>query len=141
MMGTKWNLAVMEVMYKKSLYLYKGELPQARGVWSMEMWDSFPVENFIVPILCIQIVLGGYYIRKLIVFVNSHLQNSSKREKVAHNTMVTVKQVISKRRQELQLWYVKDGVMFQQKAIQLKWLQDIKKPNPGLNNDIGISIT
>ena len=54
---------------------------------------------------------------------------------------MTVNQVISKRRQKLQISYVKDGVMLQHKAIQLEQLQSMKDSNPGLNNDLGITIT
>ena len=38
------------------------------------------------------------------------------------------------------MWYGNDGVMFQRKYMQLKRLQAMKESNPGLNNDLGITI-
>ena len=43
-MGTKWNIAGLKLIYKKILYLSKGDLTQAIGVRSMEMWDRVPVK-------------------------------------------------------------------------------------------------
>ena len=58
-MGTEWNLEGMKIMYKKSLYIYKGEFTYARGVRSMEMWDTVRVKNFIVPVfhICMSVCL------------------------------------------------------------------------------------
>ena len=58
-MGTKWNLAGMKLTYKKSLYLSKGELAQAIGFISMAMWYTVTVEDFILPVLHLQIGLGN----------------------------------------------------------------------------------
>ena len=43
-------------MYK-ILYIYKYEFTQLIGVSSMEMWDSVPVKNFIVPGIHLQLGL------------------------------------------------------------------------------------
>ena len=59
LMGTKWNLAGMKLTYKKSLYLSKGELAQAIGFISMAMWYTVTVEDFILPVLHLQIGLGN----------------------------------------------------------------------------------
>ena len=50
-MKTKWNLAGMKIMYRKRIYIYKGELTQVIRVISMAIWGCVPVKNFVVPVL------------------------------------------------------------------------------------------
>ena len=68
------------------------------------------------------------------------MERLSTGEEVNHNTLVTMNKVIEKRRQDRQIWYGNYGVMFQRKYMQLKRLQAMKESNPGLNNDLGITI-
>ena len=127
-------------MYKKSLCLSKGELTQSRGVRSMEMWDSVPVKNFIVLVLHIQIDLGNYVLNNLINCIDSDVERLSTVEEVAHNTMVTLNQVIAKRWQNFQIWDVNDGVMLRRKAMQINRLQVTKESTPELNYDLVITL-
>ena len=69
----------------------------ARGVRSIVMWDSVPVKNFIVPVLHLQIGLGNDVLNNLLDFIDYNLEKLSTSDKVAHNTLVTLNQVITKR--------------------------------------------
>ena len=60
---------------------------------------------------------------------------------MASNTLVTLNQVIVKRRQNHQRWDINDGVMLQRKYIQIKRLQDMQESTMGLNDGLGITIT
>ena len=77
-MGTKWNLAGLKLKYKKSLCLSKCELTQERGVRSMEMWDSVPVKDFIVPVLHLQIFLGNNFLNNLLDIIESDVDKLSR---------------------------------------------------------------
>ena len=59
---------------------------------------------------------------------------------MARNKLVTLNQVITKRRQNRQIWDANDGVTLRRKAMQIKWLQDVKESTPRLNDDLGITI-
>ena len=107
----------------------------------MEIFDSVPVKNFILPVLHIQIGLGNYFLRNLIYYIESKVEKLSTGEEVARNILVTLNQVIAKRWQDCKIWDVNDDVMLRCKYIQINWLQAMKESNPGLNNDIGITIT
>ena len=50
-------------------------------------------------------------------------------------------QVISKMREDRQIWDVNVGLMLRHKAMQLKRLQATKESTSGLNNDLGITMT
>ena len=102
-MVTKRNPEILKVMYKTILCIYKGELPHTRGIDSMEMWDSVPVNIFIVPVLHIQIFLGVDVLRNHIGFIDSDMDKLSTGEEMIHNTLVIVNQVIAKSRQDLQI--------------------------------------
>ena len=65
----------------------------------MAIWDSVPMNNFIVPVLHIQIGRGYNILINHLDFVNSDVDRLSTVEEVAHNTMMTVNQVNAKRRQ------------------------------------------
>ena len=110
-MGTKCNLAGLNLMYKTILCLSKGELTQARGVRPMETWNSIPVKNFIVPVLHLQIVIGNRILNNLLDFIDSDVENLSTGEKVAHNTLVILNQVVAKRRKNRKMWDLNDRVM------------------------------
>ena len=60
---------------------------------------------------------------------------------MARNTLVTLKQVISKSRQDRQIWDVNDGVILRLKYVQIKWVQAMKESTPGINNCLGATIT
>ena len=60
---------------------------------------------------------------------------------MARNKLVTLNQVITKRRQNRQIWDANDGVTLRRKAMQIKWLQDVKESTPRLNDDLGIIIS
>ena len=60
---------------------------------------------------------------------------------MASNTLVTLNQVIVKRRQNHQRWDINDGVMLQRKYIQIKRLQDMQESTMGLNDGLDIKIT
>ena len=102
-MGNKCNLEDLKLIYKEILCLSKGELTQARGVSSMSMWNIIPMKNIIVPVLHIQIGLGNHVLNKLLDFIDSDVENLSTGEKVAHNTLVILNQVVSKRRKNRQM--------------------------------------
>ena len=55
--------------------------------------------------------------------------------------MVTVNQVISQSRQDLQIWDTNDGVLLQLKYTQLKRLHAMKASTLEVNNDIGGTTT
>ena len=93
-MGNKSNLAGLKLMYIKILFLSKRELTQARGVRSMVMWYSVPVKNFIVPVLHIQTGLVSYVLNNLLDLIDSDVEKLSTGGEVAHNTLVTLSQVI-----------------------------------------------
>ena len=57
-------------MLKKILCISKGEFTQARGLKSMKMWDSVPVENFIVPVIHLKIGLWSDVLSNLIDFID-----------------------------------------------------------------------
>ena len=69
------------------------------------------MKNFIVPVLHIQIGLVNDFLNDLLYFIESDADKLSKGEEVARNTLVTLNQVIAKRRQNRQIWDVNDGVM------------------------------
>ena len=140
-MVTKWNLAGLKLMYKKSLCLSIVEFTQARGVRSMAMWGSVPVNNLIVPVLHLQIGLGNDVLNKLIDFIYYDAENLSTGEEVSHSTTVALNQVITKIRQNRQIWDVNDGVMLQHKSMQIKQPQATKESTLGLNDNIVITIT
>ena len=104
------------------------------------MWYSVTVKNFIVPVINLQIGLGNDFLNNLLYFIDSDVEKLSTGEEVAHNTLVTLKQVIAKIRQNLQIWDVDDGVMLQRKYMQIKQLQAMKESTLGLNDNIGITI-
>ena len=110
-MGTKWTLASLKVVCEEIFCLSKDELPQARGVREMVMWENVPVKSFIFPVLHLQIGLWNYILSNLINLIDSGVEMLSTGEGLARNTLVTVKQVVAKRRQDHQIWDVKDGVM------------------------------
>ena len=62
----------------------------------MSMWYSFPEKNFIVPVLHIQIGLGTYSLKNLLYFIDSDVNKLSTGGEMAHNTLVTLNQVITK---------------------------------------------
>ena len=62
-------------------------------------------------------------------------------DEVTRSTLATVIQVIAKKRQDRQIWDANDGVMVQQNDMQIKRLQAMKESTPGINNNIGITIT
>ena len=65
----------------------------------MEILDSVPVKNFIVPFLHIQICLKNYSLSNLIDFIDSDVEKLSTGEEVDRNTLMILNQVIAKRRQ------------------------------------------
>ena len=69
----------------------------------MEMWDIVLVKNFIVPVLHPQIGLRNDFISNLLDLIDSYVERLSTGDEVARNTLVTVNQVISKRRQDRQI--------------------------------------
>ena len=69
----------------------------------MDMWDSIPVKNLIVPAIHPPIGLRNYILRNLLGFVDSDVEKLSKREEVSHSTLVTVNQVIAKSQQDRQI--------------------------------------
>ena len=77
----------------------------------MEMWDSVSVINFIVPVLHLQIGIGNDVLNNLLDLIDSDVEKLYTGEELAHNKLVTLNQVITKRRQKRQLWDVDDGVM------------------------------
>ena len=77
-MVTKWNIAGLKLMYKKSLCIFKGEFIQTRGVRSMEIWDSVPVKNFIVSVIHLQIDIGNDVLNSLLDFIDSGVENLSR---------------------------------------------------------------
>ena len=77
----------------------------------MVMWGSVPVNNFIVPVIHIQIGLGNYVLSKLLDFFESAVEKLSTGEEVSRNTLVTVNQVIAKIHQDRQMWDVNVCVM------------------------------
>ena len=77
----------------------------------MAMWYSFPVNNFIIPVINIQIGHGGDFLSKLIDFIDYDVENSSIGDEVAHNTLVTDNQAIEKSQQEHQILDFNDAVM------------------------------
>ena len=107
----------------------------------MAMWGSVPVKNSIVPVLHLQIGIRNDVLSNLLVFIDSDVEKLSTGEEVAYSKLVTVNKVISKRRQDRQIWDVNDGVMLQHKALQIKRIQAIKESTLGINNDLGITIT
>ena len=106
----------------------------------MDMWDSIPVKNLIVPAIHPPIGLRNYILRNILGFVDSDVEKLSKCEEVSHSTLVTVNQVIAKRQQDRQIQDFNDDVMLQRKYMQLNQLQDMKESTPGVNNNIGITI-
>ena len=68
-------------------------------------------ENFIVPVIHLQIGIVNDVLSKLIDIINSDVEKLSTGEEVARNTLVKLNQVITKRRQDCQIWDVNDGVM------------------------------
>ena len=107
----------------------------------MEMWDSVSVKNFVVPVLHLQIGLGNDVKNNLLDFIDSDVDKLFTDEEMARNTMVTLNQIITKKRNNFQIWYVNDGVIFRSKSIQLKCLQEMKESTLGLNDDIVITIS
>ena len=77
----------------------------------MSMWDSVSVKNFIVPVLHIQIDLGNDFLKRLLDFIEYYLEKLYTGEEVACNTLVTLKQSTTKRRQNRQIWDFNDGLM------------------------------
>ena len=75
------------------------------------MLDSVLVNNFIVPFINLQIVLGNDVLRNLIDFIDYDVENSSIGDEVAHNTLVTDNQAIEKSQQEHQILDFNDAVM------------------------------
>ena len=53
----------------------KGEFPQAIGIRLMEMWSIVPANNFIVPVIHIQIDLGGDVLINIIDFFTMMWRN------------------------------------------------------------------
>ena len=139
-MVNKWNIAGMKLMYKKIICLSKVEFTQARGVRSVEIWDSVPVKNLIVPVLHLQIGLGYDVLNNLIDFIDYDVQKLSTCEEVARNALVTFNQFNVKRWQNRKIWDVNDGVMLRRKAMQLKQLQAMKESTLGINYDPVIKI-
>ena len=68
-------------------------------------------EIFIVPVLHIQRGIGNYILSNLLDFIDSDVEKLYIGEEVARNTLVKVNQVITKRRQDRQIWDINDGVM------------------------------
>ena len=83
-------------------------------------------EKSIVPVLHLQIGLGNDVLRNLLGFVDSDVGKLSTGEEGDYNTLVSLNQVINKRRQYHQICDVNDGVMFQRKAMHLKRLHAMK---------------
>ena len=83
----------------------------------MEIWDSVPMKNFIVPVLNLQIGLGNYVLNNLLGFIDSDVEKLSTGEEVARNTLVELNQVIAKRQKNHQIWDVNDGVVLLHKAM------------------------
>ena len=106
----------------------------------MAMWDSILVKNFIVPVLRLQIYLGNDVLNNLIDFIDYDVDTLYIGEEMAHITLVILNQVVAKIQQNRQIWDVNDGLMLRRKYIQLKRLQAMKESNPGLNDNIGITI-
>ena len=75
------------------------------------MWDRVPVKNFIDPVIIIQIDIGNDVSNKLLGSIDSDVEKLSICEEVALNTLVTLNQVIAKRRQNRQIRDVNNGVM------------------------------
>ena len=92
----------------------------------MKIWGSLPENNFIVPVLHLQIGLGNYAFKNLLCFLNSGAEKLSMGEELYRNTLVTVNQLISKGQKDHQIWGVNDGVMLQTKDMQINHLQTIK---------------
>ena len=86
------------------------------------MLDSFLVKNFIFPVLHIQIGHGNDILRNLLDFIEYDVEKLSTGEEGYFNTLVTLNQVIKKRRQDLQIWDVNYCVMLRRKYMQLKRL-------------------
>ena len=70
----------------------------------MAMWYSVLVKNFIVPVLHLKIGLLNAVLKNFIFWVHSDVEKLSTGEKVDRNTLVTLKQVIAKIRQNRQMW-------------------------------------
>ena len=98
-------------------------------------------ENFVVPVLHIQIGIGNDVLNNFLDFIDSDVEKLSTGTEVVRNTLVTLNQVIAKIQQNCQIWDVNDGVMLQRKYMHLNWLQVTKYSTPGLNYDILITIS
>ena len=72
---------------------------------------QFFSENFIFPVLYLQIGLGNGVLNSPIDFIESGVEKLSTGEEVAHDTLVTFNQAIAKIRKNHQIWDVNDGVM------------------------------
>ena len=77
----------------------------------METCNSIPVKNSIVPVLHLQIVLGNHILNNLLDFIDSDVENLSTGEKVSHNTLVILNQVVVKRQKNRKMWDFNDHVM------------------------------
>ena len=106
----------------------------------MAMWYSVPVKKIIVPVIHFQICTGNDILINLLDFIDFHVYKLSTGDEVTRSTLATVIQVIAKKRQDRQIWDANDGVTLRRKAMQIKWLQDVKESTPRLNDDLGITI-
>ena len=70
-MVTKWNISCLKLMYKKGLRLSKGEFTRERGVGSMAIRDSFPMKNFIVLVIHLQIGIGNDVLKNILYLIDS----------------------------------------------------------------------
>ena len=61
------------------------------------MWDNVTMQNFVVPVINIQIGLGNNFLFRLLDFIDSDVEKLSIGEEVGRNKLVTVNQVIKKK--------------------------------------------
>ena len=66
----------------------------------MKMWESVPLKNIAVPVMHIQIGLGNDVLRNFIYLFDYDVEKLSTGEEVSRNALVTVNQLVSKRRQD-----------------------------------------
>ena len=83
----------------------------------MEMWYSFPVNNFIIPVINIQIGHRDDFLSKLIDFIDYDVEKLSTCDEVARNTLVTSNQAIEKIHQDHKILDFNDAFMLRCKYM------------------------